>query len=477
MTRLETSLILENVPKIENLEWPDIFSDALGTAVCYHNDDMLERCALLREYNQRVGPPSGVYTAISTVTGRGWRIGFDDAACYPEKYGVQHVYPNFAVSSLEAYLEHYDSLLEAIRFVDRVPELLWNRDCAYPVDPRQAAGFVKASQQVDSQEIRRYVTHTLAERGRPVILLLHLPQVPVVEMALIAGYEAGGEVILGRSPYQNEKMEYSGEFGYFRMRDWERETLAILGVGEERKCEESICSTAIQNALRFSTSETRGAKHYGLSAYDAWEHALLDEDCIAEADDETLSLKLQCHSLVAGFLACQKAFTTMPECFSVPTMGVVAGLVFRASAGTDIIHGLMWDAWQVVGGYWRRGKSEFGGWLDTQDLRRFRQRAVREKEARVVRRARQVGAQVTVGDLQQVAQVGEVHLVARLQGHQGGHDAQAHRLVDGFIQLGHGFTTSSGYTGRGRSSRRRPGPPSTGRRCRAAGSSRPAPGR
>ncbi len=214
-----TSLILENVPKIENLKWPDIFSDALGTAVCYHDDDMLERRGLLRDYHLRIGRPSGVYTAISTITGRGWRIGFDEAAYYPEKYGMHHVYPNFAVSSLEAYLEHYDSLLEAIRFVDRVPELLWNRDCATPVDPRQAAGFVKASQQVDSQEIRRYVTHALAERGRPVILLLHPPQVPVVEMAQIAGVEAGGEVILGRSPYQNEKMDNSGEYGYFRMRD------------------------------------------------------------------------------------------------------------------------------------------------------------------------------------------------------------------------------------------------------------------
>ncbi len=50
----------------------------------------------------------------------------------------------------------------------------------------------------------------------------------------------------------------------------------------------------------------------------------------------------------------------------------------------------------------------------------------------------QVGAQVAVGDLQQVAQVREVYFIGRLQGDQGSHDAQAHRLVDSFVQFSHG---------------------------------------
>ena len=49
----------------------------------------------------------------------------------------------------------------------------------------------------------------------------------------------------------------------------------------------------------------------------------------------------------------------------------------------------------------------------------------------------QMSAEVSIGDLQQVTQVEEVHLVALLQCRQGCHNAQAYRLMDGLIQLSH----------------------------------------
>ncbi len=78
-------------------------------------------------------------------------------------------------------------------------------------------------------------------------------------------------------------------------------------------------------------------------------------------------------------------------------MGVVAGLYNRGKTGPGLIHGLMWDAWHVVGGYWKgikTGDAEYlVYWENNEELRRFRQRAVRERAAQVVRRARQVDAQ------------------------------------------------------------------------------------
>lgn len=53
------------------------------------------------------------------------------------------------MSSLDAYLEHYDTLSDAIWYLDHVPELLWHADGMYPVDAGQAAGFIDASQRVD----------------------------------------------------------------------------------------------------------------------------------------------------------------------------------------------------------------------------------------------------------------------------------------------------------------------------------------
>jgi len=162
---------------------------------------------------------------------------------------------------------------------------------------------------------------------------------------------------------------------------------------------------AIQNALRYSESHTRDTKHYGLSAYDAWESALLDDESIPSADDQVVSRRLLYHSSVAGNIACQKAFTAFPDYWdSVPSMGVISGLLQRAAAGPQIIHGLMWDAWQVVGGYWRGikpGDAEYHvRWENDEEIRRFRDRAVRERAAEVIRRARRI-------DEQAIAELGE----------------------------------------------------------------------
>ena len=84
-------------------------------------------------------------------------------------------------------------------------------------------------------------------------------------------------------------------------------------------------------------------------------------------------------------------------------MGVVAGYARRAAAGPLLIHGLMWDVWQVVGGYWRGCKPGDGEhrviWDNADEVRRFRSRSVRERAAAVIRRARDVDAQ-SLQDLQ-----------------------------------------------------------------------------
>jgi hypothetical protein len=110
----------------------------------------------------------------------------------------------------------------------------------------------------------------------------------------------------------------------------------------------------VLNALRCSENPTRGTQHFGLSAYDAWEAALLDDEAITGFDDHAVSRWLLYHSCVAGSTACQKAFTAFPDYWdTVPSMGVISGLLQRAAAGPHMVHGLMWDLWQVVVGYWR----------------------------------------------------------------------------------------------------------------------------
>jgi len=273
-------------------------------------------------------------------------------------------------------------------------------DCQYKADNEK---FVNMAEKANNEKIKQYVTTNLIEHQRPVMALLHLPSNSIVDFALLTGYESNGQTILGRSPHQNPKMDNSGEYGYFRVDNWEREVLAIIGIGEEKKMErdKSPCFIAIENALKCSKSYTVGTRHYGLSAYDAWERAILDDENIIDMDNDIVSRRFVYHILLTGFIASQKCFTVLPDC-KAPSMGFIDGYVKRAQAGTGLIHGLMWDIWHVIGlskGFLKGLKvredasSPYLYWDDDEDIRQFKDRAVRENIARIINRARQVDEQ------------------------------------------------------------------------------------
>ena len=391
MTESQKDSILANVPRIENRECPDIFTDALKIALSYENEELGKRF------------PEGIYDHVSGFSGRGWLIGFDDACFYWEKHGGQGPHESFAVSGLETLLEYPETMVDAVEFLGYAPELLWNEDCQYKVDKERAAGFMNRAEKANNEAIRQYVTTSLVKRQRPVIALLHLTSNSTVDFALLTGYESYGQVIMGRSPHQNPEMDNSAEHGYFRMDNWEQEILAIIGIGEERemKRDKHPCFIAIQNGLRCSESYTRGTRHYGPSAYDAWERAILDDENIVDVSNDVVSRRFVYHILLTGFIASQKAFTILPDC-KAPSHGVISGFVKRAQAGPGLIHGLMWDVWRVIGlekGFLKGLKVRQDAsppylyWDDEEDILRFKDRAVREGIAKIIDRARRVDEQ------------------------------------------------------------------------------------
>jgi hypothetical protein len=391
MTKLEKNFILADVPRIKDAECPDLFTDALKIALSYENEELDKQF------------PRGIYEYASGSSGRGWLIGFDDACFYWEKHDRPAYYESFAVSALETLFEHPDTMYDAVEFLGHAPEFLRNEDCQYQVDKEKVAGFINRAGKVNSDATRQYVTTSLVEHGRPVVVLFHLPGRSTVEVALLTGYESYGQVIMGRLPHQDPKMDSSAEHGYFRMDNWEREVLAIIGIGEEKKMERDKhpCFIAIQNALKCSKSHTRGTRHYGLSAYDAWERAILDDENIVDVDNDIVSRRLVYHILLTGFIASQKYFTTLPDC-KAPSQGVISGYVERAKAGPGLIHGLMWDVWRVIGlrGGFLRGlkvredaSPSYLYWDNDEDILRFKDRAVRERIAKIINRARQVDEQ------------------------------------------------------------------------------------
>jgi hypothetical protein len=294
-------------------------------------------------------------------------------------------------------------MVDAVEYLGYAPEFLWNMGCQYKADKEESASFIDMADKVDGEKIRQYVATSLVEYHRPVVVLLHLTSNSIVDFALLTGYESGGQIIMGRSPHQNPEMDNSGEYGYFRMDNWEQEVLAVIGVGAEREMarDKHPCFIAIENGLKCSKSDTRGTRHYGLSAYEAWERAVLDDKSIVDVDNDIVSRRLVYHILLTGFIASQKAFTVLPDC-KAPSHGVISGYVKRAQAGPGLIHGLMWDVWRVVGlrnGFLKGlrvrqdASPPYLYWADEEDILYFKERSVRERIAKIISRARQVDEQ------------------------------------------------------------------------------------
>ncbi len=394
MTQQNRDLILPDVPRLNHYEHPDIFLEALSVAASYGDDTLRERL------------PPGPYERLSGYTGRGWLIGFDDASYYQRAETTQAPDAGFAVSGVSACLEHRETLGEAVKHLGHVPEFLWNTECRYEVDADLAAPFVKRGEQMGRASVQSYVTEYIATQRRPLVCIMNLPNVPAVEAVLLTGFESGGETVLVQSHLLDAPADDTAGHDYVPLTDWERDVVALLSLGEgtpdARKHHD--CYTMIENGLRCAANRTLGTKHYGLAAYDAWAAALLDDEAIDDADDHVVARRLMHHSAVAGNIACQRASMWLWydwEWESIPTNGIARGLVMRAASVSPIVHGLMWDAWHVVGGYWLMDRSDETGVVWKNDeVGRFRNRRVRERAAEVVMRARRVDEQA-IADLRE----------------------------------------------------------------------------
>ena len=202
------SFVLADVPPITGHEHADIYLDALSIALIYRDPALVERRG------------AALYDHLSGCTGRGWLVGFDDADWQWERYGRPNGHSAFAVSSLAAYMEQVESLLDAYRYLDLRPEWLWHTESAVGVDPVAAIPLRRACEGVDSAALRAQVCDRLRLDGRPVLALMNLPGVDRVDVRLLCGWESAGDVVLGRALEQGHLTDNSGPHGYFRLADW-----------------------------------------------------------------------------------------------------------------------------------------------------------------------------------------------------------------------------------------------------------------
>ncbi len=227
------------------------------------------------------------------------------------------------------------------------------------------------------EQIVRKVVESI-DAGRPV--MAHGVVGPPEE-AIIAGYDEGGDVILGWSFFQyggpsSEGLEYEPN-GMFRKRNWLADTWALTLFG--RKLDpprpEQAYLAALDWALKVMRTPRRFDRHNGIAAFDAW-IAHLDRQSEIEADTD---LAMEVHDDAVMVVAEGRWYA------SIFLTGAARHLPFRASPLLDAAarcadsHALMWDMWKLLGGHGR----------GPQNKARLLDAGVREQMKPILRAARQ----------------------------------------------------------------------------------------
>lgn len=225
----------------------------------------------------------------------------------------------------------------------------------------------------DNEALFRQRISESIQRGMPV---LGYGVVGPPEAAIIAGYDEGGDVLLGWSFFQdmppfNAGLTYEppahGPKGYFRKRDWFRDTHKLLIIGD--KIERPPLAQTYRDGMGWmlevirmpevrpeaDAPEAYRNRHNGLAAYDAWAaHLLCDEDW---AGDETLLHERHgVHDAAVGTLAEARWYGAQFLAEAAETFAGGPGHVgtsehaYRAAACYASQHDLMWQVWDLTGG-------------------------------------------------------------------------------------------------------------------------------
>ncbi len=202
----------------------------------------------------------------------------------------------------------------------------------------------------DAGTLRRKMMESI-KAGRPV---LGFGLVGPPEPGIIAGYDDGGDTIIGWSFFQDDKAFQKGvtfeSSGYFRQTGWLQAVPGLILLGEKKPLPplRQIC----QDALQWGAAVMRqaGVHHnfaHGIAAYKAWTAALLDEADFQSADQGCLLHQLEVESAAVGYLAEARSYcgtflrdaaALLPE----------AGEQLRLAAGCfSVEHDLMWRMWEL----------------------------------------------------------------------------------------------------------------------------------
>ncbi len=190
------------------------------------------------------------------------------------------------------------------------------------------------------------------------------------EPCILAGYDEGGDVVIGWNFFQTIPGFGTGlEFepnGYFRKRDWYPETQKLLIIGE--KGEKPPFKAIYREALKWAVQVSRTPKvrpgpeapeayrdrHNGLAAYTAWARHLLRDEDFPPSDETVLRQRHSVHQGAVSTIAHGRwygsQFLIEAPNFDLNPPLSLAEDIYCAAGCYAAEHDLMWKIWDLEGG-------------------------------------------------------------------------------------------------------------------------------
>jgi hypothetical protein len=222
-------------------------------------------------------------------------------------------------------------------------------------------------------------------KGRPVI---GIGVAGPPEPCLLTGYDEGGAVLLGWSGWQDDAefradVETDAATGYFRKRNWFRDTRGIIVVGERapRRPQLDIYRDTLTWGLGLMRAKEVQGRHAGQAAYQAWIDGLLQDDVFKGLDEKALKARYDMHWLSAGSLAEARAWGAPFLREIIPLVPEAKADLEAAASCFDAEHDLVWATWEFTTP--REGQTSLQRFADPGVRRRMVPliRLMKEKDA------------------------------------------------------------------------------------------------
>lgn len=205
----------------------------------------------------------------------------------------------------------------------------------------------------DEAAFRSRIAESL-RAGRPVVAL---GVVGPPESGLVAGYDEGGDVLIGWSffqgfPEMNDGVAFEPN-GQYRVRNWYPKTAAIIILGErgERPPLKDTLRAAYRRAVALVRTEDLYGYLGGLAAFEAWAEAM-EDDANWPEDAAVRRARYDRHQTTVGNVAEGRWYAAVAIAAHAMACDEIAApeQLLAAASCYARMHRLMWDVWGCAGG-------------------------------------------------------------------------------------------------------------------------------